>query len=588
MWENVVGVAGRMRRRRGICLLLFGGWLVAHAALAAADTPYRVDFAGIAAGPVLDTLKADSQLVALASRPPPSPAALRRRAEDDIARLAEAMRAEGYWQARVAYRLDTTQSPALATITVTPGPLFHIGKVAFVLTSGAPAALIEHMGAGAFGLAPGAPALSAPVAAANARIVATYGQSGYPFAAVRDRRVIVDVSTMTMAVTYTIDPGAIAHFGTTTITGLHRVNRDFITRRIAWKTGGLYDERQVAATRQALVRAGLFSAVRVEHDAAPAADGTVAMSIDLVEGAPRSIGAGVGYNTNLGFGTRAFWEHRNLFGEGEDLRLSAGAAQRELGVAGSFRRPDFLKPKLDLLADAELLHESTDAYRSRRWRVYTGLEDREFAPYAIGGGVSLERAYLTETSRDENYLLLGAPFYVRRDTTDDLLDPTKGTRATVTLTPYHGLLANDVTFFSTRVEGSAYQRLGDSDRYVLAGYAAVGSVVGASSRRPAGGQAALCRRRRLGQGLCLSACRAARFIGRADRRTVEPRIRRRVALSHHADHRHRALRRCRQRLPRHPAGPHEPLLQRGSGTALLHRDRSDSPRPGVSSSEAGG
>jgi translocation and assembly module TamA len=204
------------------------------------------------------------------------------------------------------------------------------------------------------------------------------------------------------------------------------------------------------------------------------------MTITLIEGAPRSIGAGASYNTNLGLGTHAFWEHRNLFGNGEDLKFSAGVAQRQLGVAATFRRPDFLKPKLDLLADAELLHETTDAYKSRRWRGYVGLEDREFAPYVVGGGLSLERAYLTETSRDENYLLLGTPLYVRRDTTNDLLDPTSGTRASLTVMPYQGLLARDLDFVSTRVEGRAYQRLGASDRYVLAGYAAVGSVVGAS------------------------------------------------------------------------------------------------------------
>ena len=284
-----------------------------------------------------------------------------------------------------------------------------------------------------------------------------YAQNGQPFAQVVERHVIVDLATATMSASYTIEPGAKARFGAATIDGLHRVARDFVTRRIAWKEGAAYDERLVEATRRDLVRSALFSGVQINHADTPAADGTVAMTLDLIEGPPHSVGIGAGYNTTIGLGARTFWEDRDLFGAGEDLRLSAGAAQRQLGVAANFRRPDFLVPKQDLLVDAELLKEKTDAYASRRARAYVGLEELMFPPYTLGGGVSLERAYLTETSRDENYLLLGTPLYVRRDTTDDLLDPTTGTRTTVTATPYHGLLDNllggDLNFLSMRVEG---------------------------------------------------------------------------------------------------------------------------------------
>ena len=110
------------------------------------------------------------------------------------------------------------------------------------------------------------------------------------------------------------------------------------------------------------------------------------MTIALIEGPPRSVGAGVGYNTDIGLGARTFWEDRNLFGEGEDLRLSAGAAQKQLGVAANFRRPDFLENKQDLIANAELLRQTTSAYQSRREDAYLGLEELMFPPYTLGGG----------------------------------------------------------------------------------------------------------------------------------------------------------------------------------------------------------
>ena len=471
--------AGRMPCKRWFGPVLVC-WLAAWILPAAADTPYSAAITGVDDAGLKDALTNASQLVALADRPPASPAALRRRAEDDLERLADVMHAQGYWHAQVRYTLDTNESPAHVTITVAPGPLFHLGKVEFALPSGAPAALPGGAGPTAVGLAPGTPALSAAVTAANDQIVALYGHNGYPFAKVTDRHVVVDIATDLMSATYTIEPGAMARFGDTTISGLHRVGRAFVTRRIAWQAGAPYDAREVDATRDDLVRSGLFSGVRIDHADAPDAAGAVAMTIDVIEGPPRSVGAGVGYNTNLGFGARAFWQTRNLFGEGESLKLSAGAAQKQLGVAAEFRRPDLFTRKLDLLADAELLHETTDAYKSRRWRGYIGLEDVKWSPYTLGGGVSLERAYLTETSHDENYLLLGTPFYVRRDTTDDLLEPTRGTRSTLSLTPYHGLLVRDFNFVASRIEGRAYQRVTASNRFVVAGYAALGSIFGES------------------------------------------------------------------------------------------------------------
>ena len=446
-----------------------------------ADAPYKIDIAieGSKDKKLLAALQGASQLVALKDRPPPSNAALRRRAEEDLPRLQQAMNAEGYWQAKITYTLDTNKQPATVAVKVAPGPLYHLAKLEFVLQSGAPAPL--PLTPEQVGLAIGAPALSEPVDGANARIVSLYAQNGQPFAQVVDRKVVVDVATAAMSARYTIDPGAKARFGATTVNGLHRVAADFVTRRIAWTEGADYDKRKVEATRQDLVRSALFSSVQINHADHPASDGTAAMTIELIEGPPHSVGVGAGYNTNIGLGARTFWENRNLFGNGEDLNLSAGAAQRQLGVAGNFRRPDFLLPKQDLVADAELLREETDAYASRRARVFVGLEELMLPNFTLGGGVSIERTYLTDTtSHDENYLLLGMPLYVRRDTTDDLLDPTDGTRTTLTATPYHGLLGNTLNFLSMRAEERTYYRVGASEKSVLAFYGALGSIVGAS------------------------------------------------------------------------------------------------------------
>src|SRR6266851_755594 len=430
-------------------LLLVGLLASLVAAPAWADIAYKaaIKLEGLDDSTLLDTLKAASQLVQLEDKPPPSNAALRRRAEDDLPRLKEVMQVAGYWTPTLSDSLDLGAEPATVTVTIDPGPLFHLASVTFRTQAGETPPVLDKLGPGGVGLEIGGPAASAPIVAAEPRIVDEYGRNARPFAKLVDRKAVIDLATHTMAVTYTVDPGPAVRFGPFAIQGLKRVDREFAARRVAWKEGASYDSRAVETTRQDLVKTGLFSAVRVTHADAPDASGEVAMTVDLVEGPPRSIGAGVAYNTNLGLGAQAFWQHRNLLGAGENLRVTAGAAQRQLGLALGFRKPDFVDRKQDFLTNAELLKQTTDAYRSLREQVFVGIERPLLPSLTAVAGLSLEHANVQQT---------------------------------LTLIPYHSLSGPDLNFLTSRLEERHYQRLDGTGRLVLAGFGALGSIVGAS------------------------------------------------------------------------------------------------------------
>jgi translocation and assembly module TamA len=427
------------------------------------------------------SLKDASQLVALEDRPPPSDAALRRRAEDDLPRLNEVMQAAGYWLAKLSYAIEAEGAKATVKVTVDPGPLFQLASVDFRTPEGGPLPDLEKLGLGSFGLEIDGPARSQPIVAAEQRIVEEYGRTARPFAKVTDRKAVIDIATHTMRVTYTIEPGIAAKFGPLDITGLARVDRDFVARRIAWKEGEPYDVRAVETTRQDLVKTSLFSAARISHADAPDEKGEVAMTVALTEGPPRSVGAGIAYNTNLGFGAQAFWQHRNLFGAGENLRVTAGAAERQLALAVAFRKPDFIDRNQDGLANAGLLQQKTDAYDARRAQIFLGIERPILPSLTITGGLSLEHANVSHSVvGSEDYSLVGLPVVLRHDTTDDLLDPTIGSRQTLTLVPYHSISGPNLEFLTSRIELRHYQRLDSTGRILLAGFGALGSIVGTS------------------------------------------------------------------------------------------------------------
>lgn len=461
--------------RRGALVLLFA----CICGAAAAEIRYRTELVGIDDPALAARLREASQLVALADRPPDTEVVLARRAADDLDRLGAVLRSEGYYDASAAYEIDTEQEPAVVTVRIEPGPRYTLAAVRFVGDGGAPLPLLADYAPLAFGLNVGGPAVAAPVVAAEERIARLYRERGFPFARVADRKVVVDKAAKTMEVTYSVAPGRFALFGPTSVAGLDRLGESYVRQRIPWYVGEPYDVRLVERARSDLVSSGLFSVVRIRLGEVVGGDGRVPVEIAVTERPPRSIGAGISYGSAEGFSTRAYWEHRNLFGEAERLRLRAEVGQQIQDLTATFRKPDLGRTRQDLVARLTFAHEDVEAYESTRARAFTGLEWRVTDQLAVGAGGQIERVLLTDVDEGiTNYSLVGAPAFLRHDTTDSLLDPTVGARQTVTVTPYMGISDTDLTFVSSRFVASAYRALDDRKRFVLAGYGAVGSIVG--------------------------------------------------------------------------------------------------------------
>jgi translocation and assembly module TamA len=454
-----------------------------------ADLRYEAEIVGIEDSDLADLLAEVSQLKTFEDRQPASEEALRRRAEEDLDRLKDAAHSLGYWNAQFSYEIDPGTDPAKVTVTAKPGPLYRIASIEVLATDGRPLALPPDSTAPLPPLKPGDPARTAPVMAAENALLAGLGHAGHPFAKTAERRVVVDHDKKTMTVTYILDPGPGMRFGPAAISGLDRLDPAYVERRIRWRQGDTYNNRSVDETRKVLVESGLFSTVRITPVADPADPAQVRMNVETVERAHRTIGAGLAYNTSEGAGARVFWENRNLFGYAEYLRLSLALGQQKNGVAANFRRPDFLDSDQDLLALAEIADDTPIAYHSRRARVSTGLERRFDPALTAGVALGIEKANVvqlaslssdTASQRTQHYALIGLPVYLKLDKSDDLLNATRGYRAQASLVPYQSVSGPNLTFAFGRLAASTYQRLDDSDRYVIAASAAVSSIEGAS------------------------------------------------------------------------------------------------------------
>jgi translocation and assembly module TamA len=474
----------RVRGRRFLSAAALVATL-AYGSPAFADLAYRAQIVG-AKGDLADLLGKVSNLVALEKRPPASAEALRRRAEDDLGRLADAAHSLGYWAARFEYKIDAAAKPAEVTVTVDPGPLYHVAAV--VVSGSAGQKLALPSGTPPLPLKVGDPAQTAPVVAAESVLVAAFANTGHPFAKAVGRRVVVDSGARTMSVTYRVDPGPVRRFGAVTVKGLERLDPNYVERRARWRRGAPYDARKVEETRQALLESGLFSTLQIVPEPDPAAPGEVRMTITATERLRRTIGVGLGYNTSQGAGANAFWENRNLFGHAEYLKLQAAVGQQTDDFVATFRRPDFLLTDQNFLTTAEITNNTPVAYDNRQGLVSPGIERRFGRLLTLGIAVEALRSHveelafadtLTAAERTQNYTLFGVPGYLKLDTTDNLLNPTRGWRVLVSVTPAHTISTPDLSFVTSLVSTSTYWSVVPDDRAVLAAQAAVSSLGGA-------------------------------------------------------------------------------------------------------------
>ena len=438
---------------------------------------YTAKITGVTDAGLKALLDGTSQIVALQHRPVAAPGTLRRRAEDDVERLQTALRSEGFYAAEVRTDLDSEADPMQATIEVTPGPQYLLADYEITFTGASPPEdalpTLEDLGLH-IGIAARAP----DIVAAQRRLLDELARRGYPLARVVDRKTMIVHAQTTMTVALTVDAGPAARFGAASIEGLDRVQESYVRGLLAWQDGAPYDRDAVEKSRTAILATGLFNTVEIAPATTVDAGGTLPMTITVAEGKHRSLGFGANYSTSEGIGGEIFWEHRNLLGRNETLRVSLTAAEIEQSIKAQGRKPGFLRPDQSLLADAALTNRNTEAFDEQSIAGSIGVERPLGDVWRATAGVSAEYSILTDEEGKDTFQLFGLPVSGRRDTTDSLLDPTRGTRLNLSLTPYGGKGDGPLLFAVATAGGTAYTALDADKRFVLAGRLKFGSLFG--------------------------------------------------------------------------------------------------------------
>lgn len=418
----------------------------------------------------------------LQARPAPTVNLLRYRAEEDLPLIVKALRARGYYAATAAVDLEEAARPLLVTFRVEQGPLFVFSAVDIILVdTDAAKQEIKLPAADQLGLKEGDPAKARAILEAEEKLRARIAAEGFPFSRVVDRRVVVDHATRQVAVTFEVQPGPFAHFGATELTGLESVAGDHVLRMLPWQERQAFDGDLLPRFQQKLIETGLFAIVRVTHGEQLDEDGLLPIAVELTERKQRTVKAGLRYSTDEGIGGRFSWEHRNLFRHGERLTLGVEASQIALALQGRFNKPYFFSDRQTLDATFRMARDDTEVYTSNNLDGAVMVDRQLTEEVLFGAGLGFRQARVTQLDQADEYSLLYLPARLEWNSTDSLLDPTRGSKFAVRVAPYYDVVKTDLGFFKASFNTSHYHQILAEPYVLLAVRAGMGTISGQSA-----------------------------------------------------------------------------------------------------------
>ena len=457
---------------------------------AEAAMPERAEFA--------DRFAGLSNLRQLADDESENLAQLTRRARTDRELLLAMLRVYGYYDAEVYQSLGGANNIAsdmvdldkvVVRFDVIPGPRYTLRAIDLgdLARTGDDYPLLRK----SFALQPGDPVNSDRIVAERLNLVGALGESGYAYAEVGDPSLVIDHDPRIGDLAIPVASGGKYEFGRV-ISSLPRFLSSRHLERIArFDRGDLYQRSLQDDLRQAILATGLVSSVTVAlretEPAAPGDPGRVDVAVSMVPAPLRTIAGLAGYSSGEGFRVEASWEHRNLFPPEGSLRVRGVLGTKEQLAGVTFRRNNFLDRDQVLSLDLYAQTVDRNAYEARTVS-FLGTFERQTTllfqkPWIWSVGLEAlatgerEGAVGGVRAPEKTYYIGALPLRGEIDRSNSLLDPTRGFRLGLRLSPEVSVQGGTrSTYLKAQADASYYQPV--SDGIVVAGRVRFGSITG--------------------------------------------------------------------------------------------------------------
>ncbi len=415
---------------------------------------------------------------------PANAAQIDRRARDDAESLTAILRTEGYYDAIVETAVAPVGDRLTVTLSVTPGALYAFSDIR--VTGLGPTDGKADAFRDAFGVNVQAPVSADAVLNGETALREKLGREGFPFAKVAGSAVVVDHATRTATLDLTVDPGRERRIAAFVMRGddppFGAKHAEVIAR---FEPGELYDQDKIDDLRRAMIATGLASTVKVEPVAR--GDDLVDIATTITPAPLRTVAGEIGYGTGEGFRVAASWQHRNLIRPEGAVTVRGVAGTREQSLGAALRMGNFKTRDVVLNGRLVARHEQLAAYDANTFEIAANIERQTNLIWQKKWVYSLGFELLASDERDfvpvagiaqrRTYFIGALPATLAYDSSDDLLNPSRGFRLAGRLSPELSFQGNVFGYARLQVDGSVYVPFGDN--LVIAARTRLGAIAGA-------------------------------------------------------------------------------------------------------------
>lgn len=400
--------------------------------------------------------------------------------------FAKLLRSIGYYQNNIeAARLNENSNAIIFNID--PGPRYEISdiQITFSLNSNRN---INYIDVSRIGILPGYYAIAENVVNAEKKIIKSIEEENclLNFSVTHEAK--LDNETHKVSIKYIINSGPNTHLEKVEFVGLKTIKEDYARKLVALKDGQCIKKTYIDNSRTLLQQSGHFSSTAPIIPEYVKANGMVPIGFNITERKPRSVKAGVAYDTDLGLGANFGWEHRNFFGSGEQVKTGLFGNQKEQIIDLSYTKPFFKQDNQKLIVASKYENRKTKAFLTNQAKISATLERQLTPKWTAGLGGSFLQARVTSFNLDsstskDNYSLGSVPLYVIHDTRNNVLNPKRGKLIELNLEPFFFLDSASRPFVKSEISGSTYFHTKAKFSPTIAVKAAMGTIIGSNSRQ---------------------------------------------------------------------------------------------------------
>ncbi len=425
------------------------------------------------------------------------------RAREDEEILNRLLRAYGYYDGEIIREvgpnlIEGSDERPQVRFNILPGERYRLGAIDLGQLGKAPDADVLRR---SFGLFPGDFVDSYQIQAERADLDQALGNNGFPFAEMDGPELLIDHARIEGDLTMLVRPNGQYNFGSVISEKPKFLSGKHLETIARFEPGDLYQRDLELDLRRAIIATGLVSSVTITpveaESPANGEPGVVDLQVGLTEAKLRTIAGAIGYGTEEGFRVAASWEHRNLFPPEGALRVRGVLGTQEQLAGVTFRKNNFGARDRILTLDAFVTSLDNKAFAANTAGFTATYEQPSTLlyqkPFSWSVGLELvasdERlAYDLNNNAPTNpnpperqtYFVAALPGFAQIDTSDDLLNPTKGFRASMRVSPEISRTEGMQSFYlRNQADASYYRQIGDGGP-VLAGRVRLGSITGTS------------------------------------------------------------------------------------------------------------